>query len=76
PMGYDTVLEENGSNLSGGQRQRLNFARALLNSPPILLMDEATSALDADSEQHILNNLHALARGRTLINISHRLSSM
>ncbi|MGF1734708.1 peptidase domain-containing ABC transporter [Photobacterium satsumensis] len=76
PQGYDTVLEENASNLSGGQKQRLNFSRALLDDPKILILDEATSALDADSEMYILDRLSALSQGRTLINISHRLSSM
>ena len=72
--GYDTVLEENASNLSGGQKQRLAIARALLTNPPILIFDEATSALDPESEQVIKQNLRAIARGRTVLIISHRLS--
>ncbi|MDA9556870.1 peptidase domain-containing ABC transporter [Vibrio sp.] len=76
PQGYDTLLEENASNLSGGQRQRLNFSRALLDNPRILIMDEATSALDAESEQYIYGQLEDIAKGKTLLNISHRLSSM
>lgn len=74
PRGYDTVLEENASNLSGGQKQRLAIARALLNNPPILIFDEATSALDPESEEVIKNNLRSIARGRTVLIISHRLS--
>ncbi|MBQ7695857.1 MAG: peptidase domain-containing ABC transporter [Lentisphaeria bacterium] len=74
PRGYDTVLEENGSNLSGGQRQRLAIARALLTNPPILIFDEATSSLDPESEEVIRRNLNAIARGRTVIIVSHRLS--
>ena len=74
PRGYDTVLEENASNLSGGQRQRLAIARALLNNPPILIFDEATSALDPESEFVIQKNLKSIARGRTVLIISHRLS--
>ena len=74
PRGYDTVLEENASNLSGGQKQRLAIARALLTNPPILIFDEATSALDPESEQVIKQNLRAIARGRTVLIISHRLS--
>ncbi|MCQ2379391.1 MAG: peptidase domain-containing ABC transporter [Victivallaceae bacterium] len=74
PRGYDTVLEENASNLSGGQRQRLAIARALLTNPPILIFDEATSALDPESESVIQQNLKAIARGRTVIIVSHRLS--
>ncbi|MBQ9336418.1 MAG: peptidase domain-containing ABC transporter [Lentisphaeria bacterium] len=74
PKGYDTVLEENASNLSGGQRQRLAIARALLTNPPILIFDEATSSLDPESEEVIRRNLGAIARGRTVIIVSHRLS--
>ena len=74
PRGYDTVLEENASNLSGGQRQRLAIARALLTNPPSLIFDEATSALDPESEYVIRQNLRQIARGRTVLIISHRLS--
>jgi ATP-binding cassette subfamily B protein len=76
PKGFDTPLEENASNLSGGQRQRLAIARALLSHPKALIFDEATSALDAESEEIIQNNLAAMARGRTTIMISHRLSML
>ncbi len=74
PRGYDTILEENASNLSGGQKQRLAIARALLTNPPILIFDEATSALDPESEEVIRRNLRSIARGRTVIIVSHRLS--
>ena len=74
PQGYDTVWEENASNLSGGQRQRLAIARALLNNPPLLIFDEATSALDPESEAAVLKNLAAIAKGRTVLIVSHRLS--
>ena len=74
PRGYDTVLEENASNLSGGQKQRLAIARALLNNPPILIFDEATSALDPESEYVIQKNLKSIAKSRTVLIISHRLS--
>lgn len=74
PKGYDTVLEENAANLSGGQKQRLAIARALLTNPPILIFDEATSALDPESEEVIRRNLKAIAKGRTVLIVSHRLS--
>lgn len=76
PQGYETILEENASNLSGGQKQRLAIARALLTNPAILIFDEATSALDPESETVIKRNLAAIAKGRTLIVVSHRLSML
>lgn len=76
PQSYDTMLEENGSNLSGGQKQRLAIARALLKDPRILIFDEATSALDPESEAIIQKNLKVIAKGRTVILVSHRLSTL
>jgi ATP-binding cassette subfamily B protein len=68
------MLEESAANLSGGQRQRLAIARALIHDPPVLIFDEATSALDPESEAIIQQHLSAIARGRTIVIISHRLS--
>jgi ATP-binding cassette, subfamily B, bacterial HlyB/CyaB len=76
PRGYDTVLSEGATNLSGGQRQRLALARALLIDPPVLILDEATSALDAESEAIVNANLKRMAKGRTVLSISHRLSML
>ncbi|MEO7726300.1 MAG: peptidase domain-containing ABC transporter [Burkholderiales bacterium] len=76
PQGIDTVLEEGGANLSGGQKQRLAIARALLTQPRILVFDEATSALDPESEAIVQRNLATIAHGRTLLMITHRLSSL
>lgn len=76
PRGYETYIYEGSPNLSGGQRQRLAIARALIVDPRILILDEATSALDADSEAIVSANISRIAHGRTLIIISHRLSSL
>ena len=76
PLGYETYIYEGSPNLSGGQRQRLAIARALINDPRILILDEATSALDAESEAIVNANLMRIASNRTLIIISHRLSSL
>ncbi|EKD38893.1 MAG: hypothetical protein ACD_75C00570G0002, partial [uncultured bacterium] len=76
PQGYDTMLEEGAKNLSGGQRQRLAIARALLTQPEILILDEATSALDPESERVVRENLGRIARNRTVIIVSHRLSML
>jgi subfamily B ATP-binding cassette protein HlyB/CyaB len=76
PQGYDTVIEEQGSNLSGGQRQRIAISRALLGNPVILILDEATSALDYEAEHLFQKNLSAIRKNRTLIIIAHRLSTV
>ena len=76
PQGYDTLLEENAANLSGGQKQRLSIARSLISNPRILILDEAASALDPESESIFINNLSRIAVGRTVVMISHRLSTL
>ena len=76
PQGYDTFVGEGGGFLSGGQRQRLAIARALLRNPRILLLDEATSFLDPANETAINQTIRNIARTRTVISVTHRLSSV
>lgn len=75
-QGLDTELLENASNLSGGQKQRLALARAILHDTPAYIFDEATSNIDIESEEAILSRIHALAREKTVIMISHRLANV
>jgi ABC-type bacteriocin/lantibiotic exporter with double-glycine peptidase domain len=76
PQGYNTVLGEHGRGLSAGQRQLLCIARALIRNPRILILDEATSALDPATEEQLLRQLKANARGRTVIMVTHRLAPL
>jgi ATP-binding cassette, subfamily B, bacterial MsbA len=76
PQGYDTPVGENGVTLSGGQRQRVSIARAIVRNAPILLLDEATSALDTESEARVQDAVATVMKGRTVIVIAHRLSTV
>jgi ATP-binding cassette subfamily B protein len=76
PGGYESRIEERGSNFSGGQLQRLAIARAVLGNPAVLLLDEATSALDAEAEEAVQRGLDQAMAGRTVLVIAHRLSTV
>lgn len=76
PQGYDTLIGERGSKLSGGQRARIAIARALVRDPKVLLLDEATASLDYESERLIHDSMAAMAQGRTVLIVAHRLSTL
>jgi subfamily B ATP-binding cassette protein MsbA len=76
PHGYDTMVGDRGDTLSGGQRQRIGIARALIRNTPIMILDEPTAALDTESERLVIEGLTRLMKGRTVIMIAHRLSTL
>tara|TARA_B100000700_G_scaffold25373_1_gene24501 strand:- start:639 stop:2384 length:1746 start_codon:yes stop_codon:yes gene_type:complete len=75
PEKYNSLISENGANLSGGQKQRISIARTLLLDPPILILDDSTSSVDATTEKSIQDSLKQLEKGRTVINIAHKLNN-
>ena len=76
PEGIATVIGERGITLSGGQKQRTAIARAIVRNPEIMLLDDALSAVDTHTEERILRSLRELRRGRTVVIVSHRISSV
>jgi subfamily B ATP-binding cassette protein MsbA len=76
PYGYDSPIGERGVTLSGGQRQRIGITRALVRNAPILILDEPTAALDSESENKVMEGLDRLMKGRTVVTITHRLSTI
>lgn len=76
PYGYDTLVGDWGQTLSGGQRQRIGIARAVIRNSPILLFDEPTASLDSETEACVMEALHRAMKNRTVIMISHRLSTV
>jgi ATP-binding cassette subfamily B protein len=76
PLGYNTVVGQEGLTLSGGEEQRILIARAIYKNPAFLFLDEGTSALDANNEKRIMENLQLVFRGKTVLIVAHRLSTV
>lgn len=76
PNGFDTMVGEGGSTLSGGEKQRISIARAILKDAPIIILDEATSSVDPENEYDLMAAISELTKGKTLISIAHRLSTV
>ena len=76
PMKYDTVIGQDGTGLSQGQKQRILIARAIYKNPKYLIFDEATNSLDTDNEAAIVRNLEEFYKGRTVVIVAHRLSTV
>ena len=76
PDGFQTVIGEGGSNLSGGERQRISIARAILKNAPVIILDEATSSVDPENEHELLKAINELTKGKTLISIAHRMTTV
>lgn len=76
PLRYDTIIGEDGTGLSQGQKQRILIARAVYRNPDFIFLDEATNALDAENERHIVENLEKFYKGRTVVIVAHRLSTV
>ena len=76
PLGYNTKIGMEGNGVSQGQRQRILIARAVYKNPDFIFLDEATNALDANNEREIMEQLHAFYKGRTVVVVAHRLSTV
>jgi len=76
PLRYNTKIGQEGNGLSQGQKQRILIARAIYKDPPFLFFDEATNALDANNERVILENLNGFYKGKTVVVVAHRLSTV
>lgn len=76
PMKYDTIIGQDGTGLSQGQKQRILIARAIYKNPKYLIFDEATNSLDTDNEAAIVRNLEEFYKGRTVVIVAHRLSTV